>query len=1609
MGGESPDDKREMLDRISELTAIGRLAANMAGAETGDEFYDVIVKGVADITGALFVAVSSINPTKPEARVRAVAGDRETLLKIGRILGPDFDRMHYPMDAVPPVEILQSGVKLVRDWRQLAFDAIPETVSRSLDEALGETTLYGAALKYAGDLLGTMAIAMPADARSFSMENIGLLCDLLAAALKRRRTEEALLEMEDKFKSITADSAYACFELDLDGTVTSVNRRACEITGYAPDTLLGRKYTEILIEDHWDMALSNLQKALSEPNDGPREYTIRDADGALRHIEVNAVPLKNRSRVVGLLCTAQDVSDLKQSLAMERKYSEWLAFLSRTANELVEMGPEADVYGFIAEKIHELAGESLVTVSSYDDATGLLTCRAVAGSGPQGNTVAGPLDWNPVGTETRVSTRVAGLLKSGRLHLIPNGVRDILPDMSAASAPAHSNAEQEVFSMGFTRKGALFGCTSILTARDRPLQNANVIEAFVSQSSVAIQKKLAQEKEQAAVNRLAEQNRLNRLRAEIWKLAADTSLSEHDMIQALLDHVGPALGVGRACFNRRSGDDFVCVAEWCLDGVAPSIDSRLPIVIVQHMVDSEFAELRPETVLAGLPDDIRPQFEPLVRDFADTYDLHAVAAVAYNVNGVMEGIVSFDVCRSMPVRPAWTDAKKDIVSDLVRILSQTVAQKRTNRALQESEERFAAIFKAANDSVFMKDSSFRYVQVNPAMERLCGVAADAFLGKTDSDLFGDELGAWSASIDSRAASGLVVEEEYAAVLNGRSTALHVVEVPVRDAAGNVIGICGIARDITKRRESEEEIRRLQQFLSIVVDNANVWLDVLDEKVNVLVWNKAAERISGYSRGEVVGHGKIWQWLYPDPDYRESIVANVAEIIDGKTSAEGMETVITTKSGENRVISWHSRNLVAQDGSPIGSVALGRDITARKEAEDALIKSKEELEVRVRSRTAELNEANLLLQNEIIERRRADDALKASEHLYRTLVETSPDGIVMTDPKNRIVMLNSRAVELFGGTSAKDFLGTGFLDTVVRNNRKALDSLLRSAAASGGVKTVECLLSRRDGSTFDGEISISTLADIQDAHGGFVHIIRDVSERRNAERALADSERRFRLLTENAMDIIWGMDLDKRFTFVSPAIEYILGYTPEEALNMPLADRLSLGTSALVDAAITEELAMECAEGVDPHRKKVLELLQKRKDGSSVWTEATASFIRDETGRPVGIVGVTRDISERKRLEEERLKTQKLESLGLLAGGIAHDFNNILTAIMGNISLARMHLKNEKIHKVLKASEEAVSQAGRLTQQLLAFSRGGTPAKETASVAEILRETAEFVLRGSSISSTISIPPDLWPADVDKAQIGQVIHNLVLNALQAMPDGGTVKVEASNMDHPPPGAAALAEGRYIRISITDSGAGISPANLQNIFDPYFTTKQSGNGLGLTITYYIVKRHGGHIEVDSELEKGTAITVYLPASPDAAVSAHPAAARIHFGAGRILVMDDDKIVRSAAEGMLSYLGYTVETAVDGIDAVTKYRQAMKAGRSFDAVMMDLTVPGGMGGLEATREILASAPGAKIIVSSGYSNDPVISDYREHGFAGVMTKPYNLESLGSALHGVLNPGTR
>jgi PAS domain S-box-containing protein len=515
--------------------------------------------------------------------------------------------------------------------------------------------------------------------------------------------------------------------------------------------------------------------------------------------------------------------------------------------------------------------------------------------------------------------------------------------------------------------------------------------------------------------------------------------------------------------------------------------------------------------------------------------------------------------------------------------------------------------------------------------------------------------------------------------------------------------------------------------------------------------------------------------------------------------------------------------------------------------------------------------------------------------------------------------------------------------------------------------------------------------------------------RRAEQALAAETERLTVTLRSIGDGVITTDLNGTVLLINDMAQRLTGWTPDQAVGKPL-DAVFCTFDRQTRQRCRPSVA-EAPDEADAARQTRCTLLAAR-DLTERPIEEMSAPLCDASGNTIGMVVAFRDISDALKVQEERARADKLASLGLLAGGIAHDFNNILMAIMGNVSMARVALPpNGSAVLALTEAEKACVRARQLTWQLLTFSKGGVPTKKTITLPKILEDCAGLVLRGTPVRCTFRIDPDVAAVHADAVQLQQVFSNILINAQQAMPGGGVIEVTATNVvesakrfEH----ALPVVPGSYIRISIADTGIGIPAENVGSIFDPYFSTKQKGSGLGLATSHSIIKNHGGFVTVESQLGHGTTFHVNLPAAGAAALADPPEWTIVTPPGqrGRILVMDDEPAIRTIAAQMLQYLGHEVVVTDSGHAAIEQYRRALEQQQPFDAVMLDLVVPGAMGGRETIEGLTELDPAVNAIVVSGYTQDSVLSQYRDYGFKAVMAKPFTLEELNSALHAAIVP---
>jgi PAS domain S-box-containing protein len=866
----------------------------------------------------------------------------------------------------------------------------------------------------------------------------------------------------------------------------------------------------------------------------------------------------------------------------------------------------------------------------------------------------------------------------------------------------------------------------------------------------------------------------------------------------------------------------------------------------------------------------------------------------------------------------------------------------------DCEARYETIVRTAMNGFWLVDADGRFLDVNDAYCRMTGYSREEMLGMRVSDIEAKEAREEVAGHMRKVAEhGHDRFETRHRCRDGRIIDLEV-SANYLDSGGGRFFV--FLRDLTGPRKNDAKLR----VLSSAVEQSGTAVLITDAAGVIEYVNPQFSAMTGYSASELLGR---------KPSILKSGVHGAAFYADiWKTITSGRpwrgDICNRKKNGE---LYWELRRI-----SPI--MDASGEITHY-----------------------------VSIQIEDIERKKAEEALKESELRYRMLHLASFDGIIMADSSGKISECNPSAERIFGyGHGGMNGMAlTELMPERLRARYLAgFERFLLTGEKNGQNILVETEGIKKSGEEFPVEIIVNSLYVNSKL---FITVtVRDISERKKTEEKLRKSEERLAEAQRIARIGNWEWDIAAGLVWWSDEVYRVFGFQPHE---------VDATYETFINAVHPEDRERVRRSLDDAIHNKAPYRVQHRivlpgGDVRIIHGRGEVEF--DGNGAPVRMMGTAQDITECKIMETEIHKAQKLESLGVLAGGIAHDFNNILTGIVGNVFLMKKAAPatDNAIAERLGVIDSAVTRAKGLTQKLLTFSSGGAPVKVAVDLAKAATETARLVFSGSRVTFGVDAQNGLWTVEADEGQIDQVFQNICANALQAMPEGGRLNIRLENrLDA---GELPLPAGRYVKITLADNGPGIPNEHIPRIFDPFFTTKAGGNGLGLSICFSIIKKHSGFMKADSSAMGGAAFSIYLPAmQTTGAKETEASAPRQRLDAPRrILVMDDEEMVRDTALAILTELGYKVVLAPGGREALELYNEAMKAGTPFDLVIMDLTVQDGMGGNEAIGKLLSLDPEATAIVSSGYCNSPIMSDYKKYGFKGVLQKPYDVDEFSAVV---------
>jgi len=908
---------------------------------------------------------------------------------------------------------------------------------------------------------------------------------------------------------------------------------------------------------------------------------------------------------------------------------------------------------------------------------------------------------------------------------------------------------------------------------------------------------------------------------------------------------------------------------------------------------------------------------------------------------------------------------------LAKIEREIIHYKQEAARLRANRDRFRELVESSSDLLWEVDKNGVFTYVSPKIRDILGYAPEAVLGGTPFDLMPPKEAQRMSEIflqKKEKCLPIVAIESINLHKDGRRIRFETSGEPFFNTDGNLSGYRGVTRDITYRKETEEKLRISDEFQRALLETSPDYTFIIDIEGTILRVNREHQDLS---IDEVMGTN-IHRFV-PN-EYHEPFNLALRKTLE-TDQIQSLEIATELSDGWRYYLNRLSPIIVDEETTSF-----------------------------------------MIIATDITDQKLAAEALRESEVKYKSLFESASDATFIMDVSEehgaRFIECNDSALTLFGVSCREEILGRTPELFSPPNQPDGRDSTEKSRALAmatmeGSPQFFEWEHIRSDGTLFWVEVNLNRI----ELKGEFFMqvVVRDITERKLTEQALQASEEKFRNIFENAHDAISIVEIteDHRAICIDAnrsALklfglshrDQILGKTPE-MFSPPVQP----------DGQSSHDKVQELVRTVMNGKPQYFEWEHEDADGMPFWVEVNLMRVRLKGKDYLQVV--LRDITERKRIEEEQQKIEKLKSIGTLAGGIAHDFNNILVGLFGNISIAKSKLgDNHPVYQYLDRAEQSMDRASLLANQLLTFARGGEPVREDVNLGELVKKASSFYLSGSKVKPIFRQNDELWMAAVDKGQIQQVFSNLTINANQAMPDGGHLYITLENAEIGMGQIPDLIPGKYIKGTVRDEGIGIDPKHIDRIFDPYFTTKQTGSGLGLATVFSIIKKHEGHIKVNSILNKGTTFTLYLPASNIGTLPKemlHPFDEISTSGQkAKILVMDDDEMIRETATEMLKEDGFIVETAMDGEQAVAMYKKSMDTGEPFDLVIMDLTIPGGIGGKEAINDILKIDPNARVIVSSGYADDPVLANYAEFGFKGIAAKPYTMKKLRSAVSRVL-----
>ncbi|HOM86764.1 MAG TPA: PAS domain S-box protein [Spirochaetota bacterium] len=922
------------------------------------------------------------------------------------------------------------------------------------------------------------------------------------------------------------------------------------------------------------------------------------------------------------------------------------------------------------------------------------------------------------------------------------------------------------------------------------------------------------------------------------------------------------------------------------------------------------------------------------------------------------------------------------------------AKKLADEKLKESEERYRSITETTHDIIVLHDMNGIIQYVNQTGINIGGYGYDEIVGKNILKFIPKKYHQSIVTLHQERINGYMGLHQYETEIINKLKKKIPVEVASSPIVknGKTVAILIVAHDLTQRKMAEELLvknkERLESIIAVLQKEAKTEEELFYHVLNEAI--KLTDSTIGYAMEYNEEEKRCFIKAWSDVVMNQCAIQDKPVIYNVEGAGIWVETI---KQARPVVINNYNDYHPAKRGYPEGHVDIQRFLGIPVFKDNRIVAT-----VGVANKETDYTEIDILQITMLmdsawqkIEKIKSEQALAESEEKFRSLANSTPTAILLYQD-NKWIYANPAAVNI-AGYSAEEFLNMNFWDIVHPDDKQIVRE--RGTKRQTNVDTVDSYEFRIIAK--DGRIKWVYLSGVSVIYkgrpAGMISIL-DITDRKMAEESLIEEKEKLRITLQSIGDGVIATDTNGRIAVINETAQQLTGYSQEEAQGKPLSEIFVIVhelSSKPLDNPVEKVLQTQQIYELSNHTMLIA------KDGTRRIIADSAAPIKDAMGRILGVVLVFRDMSEKIRLIEAVQRTQRLESLGQLAAGLAHDFNNILEGVMGYIGLASTYIKDNNISELLGEALKSVQRAKGLTGQLLTFAKGGTPIKKTQSVIPLLKDTVKFALSGSNVKAEFNCDEDLWNAEFDYNQIAQVIENIVINAVHAMPMGGTITVGAHNItfalnEHP-----LLPAGKYIKIAIADKGIGIPKDILSKIFDPFFTTKSKGHGLGLATGYSIIARHNGTIEVDSIPGQGTTFYIYLPATQQKVeMEEKNKTYEKKLTGGKILVLDDDAMMQKLMISFLEHLGFEAMAVEDGQSAVNLFLHEKEKGTPFNALIFDLTVKGGMGGTEAIQLIRQHDTGVPAFVMSGYHDDQVLANPEEYGFNNGLSKPFTIEEL-------------